>query len=127
VYDGRVTRAEFEALVEEVLAELPPEFARYLENLAVIVEDEPSPEQLRELGLRPERDSLFGLYQGVPMDQRGYAFGNALPDHITIFYRPLVRAFRSRERLRREVRRTVLHEIGHHFGFDERTLRKEGY
>ncbi len=122
-----VTRAEFEALVEEVLAELPPRFARYLENVAVVVEDEPSREQLRELGLRPGRDSLFGLYQGVPIDQRGHAFGNALPDQITIFYRPLLRAFRSRERIRREVRRTVLHEIGHHFGLDERALRREGY
>jgi len=120
-------RETFEALVREALDELPEEFARYLENVAVVIEDEPSPELLRSLGLNPRRDTLFGLYQGVPLDLRGDSFGNALPDTISIFYRPLVRAYRSPQRLREQVRATVVHEIAHFFGMDEDDIRKLGY
>ena len=120
-------RDEFETLVAEALDEIPPEFARYLENIEVVVEDEPADDLLRAMGLSPGRDTLFGLYQGVPIDRRGFGFGNALPDKITIYLRPLVRACRTPDRIRREVRRTVVHEIGHHFGFDDRELRREGY
>jgi predicted Zn-dependent protease with MMP-like domain len=93
----------------------------------VVIEDEPSDDLLRNMGLSPGRDTLFGLYQGVPMDHRGFGFGNALPDKITIYFRPLVRTCRTPDRVRREVRRAVVHEIGHHFGFDDRALRREGY
>ena len=120
-------RAEFEVLVGEALDELPLEFARYLENVEVVVEEEPDAELLRGMGLDPVRNTLFGLYQGVPLQRRGFGFGNALPDKITIFRRPLVRACRTPDRIRREIRRTVIHEIGHHFGFDDRALRREGY
>lgn len=120
-------RDEFEALVAEALDGLPAEFARYLENVQVVVEDEPSADLLRDMDLDPRRDTLFGLYQGVPLENRGFGFGNALPDKITIYFRPLVRAFRTPDRVRREVRRTVIHEVGHHFGFDDRDLRREGY
>lgn len=120
-------RDEFETLVAEALDGLPDEFARHLENVQVVVEDEPSPELLSDMGLNPRRDTLFGLYQGVPVDHRGFNFGNVLPDKITIYYRPLVRAFRTPDRVRREVRRTVIHEVGHHFGFDDRDLHREGY
>jgi predicted Zn-dependent protease with MMP-like domain len=120
-------RAEFEELVAAALDEMPEEFLPYLENVEVVVEDEPGEELLRAMGLNPRRDTLFGLYQGVPIDSRTYNYGNALPDKITIFFRPLLRACRTPDRIRREVRRTVIHEIGHHFGFDDRHLRREGY
>jgi predicted Zn-dependent protease with MMP-like domain len=120
-------RAEFETLVAEALDEIPEQFAHYLQNIEVVVEDEPSEELMRNMGLSPGRDTLFGLYQGIPIDRRGFGFGNALPDKITIYLRPLVRACRTPDRVRREVRRTVIHEIGHHFGFDDRELRREGY
>lgn len=120
-------RAEFEALVVEALEQMPEEFRPYLENVAVVVEDEPGDDLLRSMGLSPRRDTLFGLYQGIPVDDRGHNFGNALPDKITIYFLPLLRACRTPDRIRREVRRTVIHEIGHHFGFDDRDLHREGY
>jgi len=120
-------RAEFETLVAEALDAMPEEFQPYLENIAVVVEDEPSVELLRSMGLSPRRDTLFGLYQGVPVDQRNFGFANHLPDKITIYFKPLLRACRTPDRIRREVRRTVIHEVGHHFGFDDRDLRREGF
>jgi predicted Zn-dependent protease with MMP-like domain len=120
-------RAEFEDMVRDALDEMPDEFARYLENVQVVIEDEPSPALLRSLGLNPRRDTLFGLYEGVPLHQRGGTFGGALPDRISIFYRPLVRACTSPERIRRQVRNTVIHEIAHFFGLDDAAIRKLGY
>lgn len=120
-------RAEFETLVAEALDAMPEQFLPYLENVEVVVEDEPSPDLLRSMGLSPRRDTLFGLYQGVPVDHRSYNFGNHLPDKITIYFKPLLRACRTPDRIRREIRRTVIHEVGHHFGFDDHDLRREGY
>ena len=120
-------RGEFEDTVRDALDDMPDEFARYLDNVQVVIEDEPTPALLRSLGLNPRRDTLFGLYQGVPLHQRGGAFGGALPDKISIFYRPLVRAFTSPERIRRQVRKTVIHEIAHFFGLDDAAIRKLGY
>ena len=122
-----MNRAEFEDAVRDALDDMPDEFARYLDNVQVVIEDEPSPALLRSLGLNPRRDTLFGLYQGVPLHGRGGAFGGALPDKISIFYRPLVRAFTSPERIRRQVRKTVIHEIAHFFGLDDPAIRKLGY
>jgi predicted Zn-dependent protease with MMP-like domain len=120
-------RTEFEDAVRDALDDLPEEFARHLDNVQVVIEDEPSPALLRSLGMNPRRETLFGLYQGVPLHLRGGAFGGALPDKISIFYRPLVRAFTSPERIRRQVRRTVIHEIAHFFGLDDAAIRKLGY
>ncbi len=120
-------RAAFEDAVRDALDELPEEFARYLANVEVVIEDEPSSTLLRSLGLNPRRDTLFGLYQGIPLHQRGGTFGGALPDKISIFYRPLVRACTSPERIRQQVRTTVIHEIAHFFGLDDATIRKLGY
>ena len=120
-------RAEFEDTVRDALDDLPEEFARYLDNVQVVVEDEHSPALVRSLGMDPRRDTLFGLYQGVPLHLRGGTFGGALPDKISIFYRPIVRRCVSAERIRHQVRRTVIHEIAHFFGLDEAAIRKLGY
>jgi len=120
-------RQEFATLVSEALEEIPEEFQRRIENVEVVIEDEPSPELLRSLGMNPRRTTLFGLYQGVPLHQRGTTYGGMLPDKITIFYRPLVRACRSPERIRAQVRDTVIHEIGHFFGLDDDAIRDLGY
>jgi predicted Zn-dependent protease with MMP-like domain len=120
-------RAEFEVLVAEVLDDLPDEFARRLENVQVVIEEEPEPALLRSLGMRPRRDTLFGLYQGVPLTLRGATYGGALPDKISIYYRPLVRACRTPEQLKRQVRRTVIHELGHFFGMNDEEIRNLGY
>lgn len=120
-------RAAFEVVVEEVLETLPEEFSRHLDNVAVLIEDEASPQLLRSLGMNPRRDVLFGLYQGTPLDRRGATHGNALPDTITIYYRPLLRAYTTPAQLWREIRKTVIHEIGHYFGLDEDEIERLGY
>lgn len=120
-------RAEFEALVRDALDDLPEEFARRLENLSIVIEDEPDAALLRSLGLHPGRDTLFGLYQGVPLSQRGASYGGVLPDKISIYYRPLVRNCPTPQHIRHQVRKTVLHEIGHYFGLDDAEIRALGY
>lgn len=115
----RVPPEEFEALVQKALEELPEDFAELLENVVVMVEDEPSDEDLESVGMDPDSgDELFGLYQGVPLAERD-SFYSALPDRVVIYRGPLVRACSSRREIVREVRDTVIHELGHHFGLDE--------
>jgi len=113
----RVPPEEFESLVETALEGLPPEFAELLENVAVIVEEEPDPEDLEALGMEPDEE-LFGLYQGVPLAQRD-TFYTALPDRVIIYRGPILRHCESRREVLREVRDTVVHELGHHFGMEE--------
>jgi predicted Zn-dependent protease with MMP-like domain len=122
-----MTRERFEAIVAEALEEIPEMFRRRLENVEIVVEDEPAPDLLREMGMHPRRDTLFGLYRGVPLRERGMNHAMALPDRITIFYRPLVRACASPGALRREIRKTLVHEIGHFLGMSEAEIRREGY
>lgn len=114
----------FEQLVVEAIESLPPEFARYLENVDIIVEKRPSPEQRRMVGLKPWQ-SLYGLYEGVPLTERS-SVDLILPDHIIIFQGPLERDFRSLSALRAQVRRTVLHEIAHVFGISDERLDELG-
>lgn len=111
----RVRKLRFERLVTDALRGLPPHIAGMLSNVDVVVEDEPTARQLARLG---EGQTLFGLYEGIPQTERaGYNF--ALPDKITIFRGPLERECDDEEEIAREVRVTVLHELAHHFGFDE--------
>jgi predicted Zn-dependent protease with MMP-like domain len=122
-----MTREEFEDQVVEALELVPDEFRGTLAEVTVLVEDWPSPAQRQRLSLRPNQ-TLFGLYEGVPLPQRGSGYNLALPDRITLFQGPLEQdAGGDTERLRRQVRRVVLHEIAHHFGFGEERLRELGY
>jgi predicted Zn-dependent protease with MMP-like domain len=120
-------RVRFEELVREAIDDLPAQFAERLSNVAIVIEDEPAPELLRSLGLHPRRETLFGLYQGVPLDERGDNFAGALPDKISIYYRPLHRSFRTPRRIRREIRKTLIHEIAHHFGMYDDEIEDLGY
>jgi predicted Zn-dependent protease with MMP-like domain len=120
-------RERFAELVAEAVGELPREFAARLENVEVVIEDEPTAELLREMRLDPRHNTLLGLYQGIPLSQRGSGYSMALPDKITIFYRPIVRAYRSPGAIRRAVARTVIHEVGHFFGLDDDEIRAAGY
>ncbi len=113
-----MSRKAFEKLVAQALDSLPAEFARLLENVVVVVEDEPDPEELVALGMDPELDDLFGLYLGVPLSERD-SFYNAIPDRVAIYRGPILRNTVSRREVIREVRDTVVHELGHHFGLDE--------
>ncbi len=112
---------EFEKLVGEALDSLPKEFADRLENVGVTYENWPNPLQMRKLRLN-RRSLLFGLYEGVPLTQRRNYTG-VLPDKITIFKYPILMVSRSPEDVRERVRRTVIHEIGHHFGLSDKDLR----
>ncbi len=114
---------DFEAVVVEALDSLPGELAEAIENVAVTVEDEPTTEDLIAVGLDPEEDDLFGLYQGVPLPERGpSSYGPDLPDRIVVYRLPLLWACASRRELLREIRDTVIHELGHYFGLPEEEL-----
>jgi predicted Zn-dependent protease with MMP-like domain len=113
-----VTRARFERLVEEALREIPKRFRSEMKNVAVVVEDEPSQELLEEMEIEPG-DTLFGLYQGTPLPERSWAFGNNLPDRISIYQRPTEEACETEDDIRDCVAETVIHEFGHYFGMSE--------
>jgi predicted Zn-dependent protease with MMP-like domain len=117
-----MTDEEFETIVAEALDELPPEFARHLDNVEVQIERSPTREHRRVVGLKPWQ-TLYGLYQGVPLTER-VGGGPMLPDMITIFQEPLTRDFHGRDALRAQVRRTVLHEIAHFFGISDARLHE---
>lgn len=117
----RVSIEEFEELVARALDGLPEEFADLLDNVAVVVEEEPTDEELESVGLEPEIDDLFGLYQGIPLSERD-TFYDALPDRVVIYRGPILRACTSRREVVREIRDTVVHELGHHFGLDEEDM-----
>ena len=120
-------RERFHALVAEALEGIPEPFRGRLDRVEVVVDDEPSADLLRDMGLQPRRDTLFGLYEGTPLNERGLDDTPALPDRITIFYRPLVRTFRTPAAIRREIRKTVVHELGHFFGLGDDDIEAEGY
>ena len=121
-----VTRQRFQKIVAEALDTIPLALAKHLENVAVFVEDEPDEETLLDLGLDPELDSLYGLYHGTPLGERD-GLHAALPDRIVIYYFPLSEDFTDDYHLCREIRRTVVHEVGHFFGFDDDRLGEMGY
>jgi predicted Zn-dependent protease with MMP-like domain len=120
-----MNRTAFEDLVAEALEDLPDEIMGWLDNVAIVVGERPTPEQLAEAGLRPNQ-LLFGLYVGVPKTHRGFTYGETVPDKIVIFRRPIEQVCRTPAQVRDQVRRTVLHELGHHFGLDEDDLRAAG-
>ncbi len=126
VFVIRLSDDEFEALVDEALDGLPPEFEPYLRNVVIEVEDAPDRQTLRNLGLRG-RQTLLGLYHGVPLPEQSVQHSGRLPDRITIYKESIEACCRSREDVVEQVRKTVLHEVGHHFGLDEDDLESKGY
>jgi predicted Zn-dependent protease with MMP-like domain len=115
----RLSRAEFERVVEEALGSLPPRFADMVRNVAITVEDEPSDE---DLGLTEDDDEeLLGIYRGVPLTERGCG-EPLLPDEIALFRGPIGRVTDSRDEAVGEVRETIVHELGHYFGLEDDEL-----
>ena len=121
-----LSREAFETLVDEAIDSLPDEVQRWLDNVVIVVADRPSPEQQARTGLGPG-SLLFGLYEGVPKTKRGVTYGEVVPDKILIFQGPIELVCRTPAQVRDQVRRTVLHEIGHHLGMDEDELEDSGY
>lgn len=119
----RMSPGAFERAVVEALDDIPDDLAGLLDNVVVQVEEEPSEEEIRSVGLDPEVDTLFGLYEGVSILERDPgSYGGALPDRIVIYRLPLLEHCASRRELLREIRDTVIHEVGHYFGFGEEDL-----
>ncbi len=118
-----MTREQFTQLVEEALQEIPPRFRAEMTNVAVVVEDEPPSHVLDEMEIGPD-DTLFGLYQGTPLPERGWSYGNALPDRISIYQFPIEDACEDEEEIRDCVAETVIHEFGHYFGMSEAEIEE---
>jgi len=116
-------RQEFEALVFRAIESLPAEFKNKLENVDVLVEDWPSPQQIRQLRIR-SKAQLLGLYEGVPQTRRDSGYNLVLPDKITVFQKPIELKCRSDKEIEAEIGRVVQHEIAHHFGIGDATLYK---
>ncbi len=117
-----MTAEDFDRLVEHALSRIPGRFRRRLANIAVVVEREPSPAQLRTGGV-PPGGTLLGLYQGRPLPHRSVFDGFTLPDRITIFQGPHERLARDPAHLEKLVEDTVWHEVAHYFGMDEKRVR----
>jgi predicted Zn-dependent protease with MMP-like domain len=118
-----VTREAFTLLVEEALREIPRRFRKAMRNVAIVVEEEPSPDILEEMEI-DEGDTLFGLYHGTPLTQRGWGYGNSLPDRISIYQRPIEEACADEEEIRDCIAETVIHEFGHYFGMSEEEIEE---
>ena len=118
-----MTREQFQRLVVEAIALIPKRFRREMKNLALVVEDEPAPDLLAEMEIEPP-DSLFGLYQGTPLPDRTWAFGNNLPDRITLFQRPIEEDCEDEDEVRAVIGETLIHEVGHYFGMSEEEIEE---
>lgn len=118
-----MNRDAFEKLVSEGLDRIPPEVQAKMDNVGIVIEENPTKDQKRKLNLR--KDSvLFGLYEGHPLTTRGDHYGAVLPDKITIFKIPIEQYARSDEAIRELVANTVWHEIAHHFGYSEEGIKE---
>jgi predicted Zn-dependent protease with MMP-like domain len=115
-------RAQFEALVREAIDTIPRRFARHIRNVAIVIEDEPSPELLEEMEIEAP-DSLLGLYQGTPLPERRWDHGNSLPDKISLFQRPIEEECDGDEdEIVVAIGETLIHELGHYFGMSEEEI-----
>ena len=117
-------REKFEQLVSITIQALPDEFSHRLENIAIVVQDWPSVDQIHRVGLRHSQ-SLLGLYEGVPLTKRGHRYGLVPPDKITIFQKPIERKCGQHDtKVVAEIARVVKHEIAHHFGISDARLKE---
>lgn len=116
-----VSRRSFEKMVKAAIETIPMELKEQLENVAFVVQKDPSdlPQDWEE-----EDQDLLGLYHGISRKDRGVGYGNVLPDRIVIYQRPLEKISSNLEELKENIRQTVIHEVGHYFGFDEEELRQ---
>ena len=118
-----MNRTEFRQLVDEALASIPQDFRDAMQNIAIVVEDEPSAAALAGVGLEPP-DTLLGLYEGTPLTERQWAHGNTLPDKITLFQIPIEEASDDRDDVVVAIAETLIHEIGHYFGLSEEEIEE---
>jgi predicted Zn-dependent protease with MMP-like domain len=122
----KTSAAAFDDILRQVLDDLPGMFRESIRNVAIVVEDRPPDWLLDELGL-PPGETLYGFYHGVPLPERSVLDSGNLPDRISVYRGPLMEDFRDPGELARQIRTTLLHEIGHYFGMDEEDLARLGY
>lgn len=121
-------RRQFDSLLDQIMSELPKNLLELMEEIPLIVEDEPSRIVLDEMDIDPRTTDLCGLHWGIPITQRSVSQSGTLPDRMMLFRGPIMRvAGRRGQRLEGQIRITLLHEIGHHFGLDEDDLAALGY
>ena len=118
-----MTRREFERLVAEAITLIPARFRREMKNLSIVVEDEPRAELLADMDIEPE-ESLYGLYQGTPLTERTWGYGNTLPDRITLYQRPIEEDCDDEDEMRAVIGETLIHEVGHYFGLSEEEIEE---
>jgi predicted Zn-dependent protease with MMP-like domain len=116
-------RGQFEKYVAEALASIPQRFRKAMQNIAIVVEDEPARELLAEMDIEPP-DTLLGLYQGTPLTERHWGYGNTLPDRVLIFQGPHERSAEDEDDLIVAIAETLIHEIGHYFGLSEEEIEE---
>ena len=116
-----MTRARFERLVEDALRGIPRQFRDAMQNVAVVVEDEPPRRVLEDMDMEPD-EVLFGLYEGTPLPERGSSYGNVLPDRISIYQIPIEDNCEDDDEIRGCIAETVIHEFGHYFGMTEEEI-----
>jgi predicted Zn-dependent protease with MMP-like domain len=123
----RISRRAFETLVVQALDDLPAFVQERLQNVAVVVEERADPDRLRTIG-QPSDYDLLGMYEGVNRLDRGGDYHLVTPDRITLFWRPIIEevGWGNRDAIRREVRKTIIHEVAHHFGYDDAELDRLG-
>jgi predicted Zn-dependent protease with MMP-like domain len=119
----KLTRREFEEIVVSALRRLPKFIKKKMKNVDVVVENRAARDLLSEMGLRSPFE-LLGLYQGVPLDRRGFYYGNVLPDKITLFQISIESMCQTKEEVEEKVKDVVIHEVGHYFGLDDERLRE---
>jgi predicted Zn-dependent protease with MMP-like domain len=118
-----MTREAFERLVGEAILLIPKRFRREMNNLAIVVEDEPGLDLLDEMEIEPP-DSLYGLYQGTPLPERTWPYANQLPDRITLFQKPIEEDCEDDDDIRAVIGETLIHEVGHYFGLSEEEIEE---
>jgi predicted Zn-dependent protease with MMP-like domain len=118
-----VNQKRFGQLVAEAIELIPKRFRREMKNIAVVVEDEPSEELLEEMEIEPP-DSLYGLYQGTPLPERTWGYGNTLPDRVTLFQKVIEEDCDSEDEVRGCIGETLIHEVGHYFGLSEEEIEE---
>ena len=118
-----MNRHEFQALVSEAVQTIPEKFRNAMQNIVIVIEDEPSLETLQEVGIDPP-DTLLGLYQGTPLTERQWAHGNILPDKITLYQFPIEDESEDEDDLIVAIGETLIHEVGHYFGLSEEEIEE---
>jgi predicted Zn-dependent protease with MMP-like domain len=118
-----MTRQQFRQLVDEALETIPQRFRDAMQNIAIVIEDEPTPDQLEEVGIEPP-DTLLGLYEGTPLTERTWGHGNALPDKVTLFQGPIEDTSDDEDDTVVCIGETLIHEIGHYFGLSEEEIEE---